>query len=145
MSKVIGWRRYYGNPGVPVINTPLIFGDLVVGKDVRVTLFLDNLYVLGVRGLDLYEVAYCRKGEHANYLLADRVPVLFVYPPVESVEDSPSEWYRRNRRVVAELERRYPGLFVAGVGDGVVGDGVVGGGASDGLNFLFFFCWCCSG
>jgi hypothetical protein len=119
MSKIIGWRRNYSNSLVPVTNYVLSLGDSV-GKDERVTLFLENLFGFGVRSLNLYQVAYARKGEHANYLIDVGKPVLFVYPPVESVEDSPREWYTRNRGVITELERRYPGLFVF---DG----GIVGG------------------
>jgi hypothetical protein len=118
-KNVIGWRRNYSSSLVPVTNYVLSLGDFV-GKDERVTLFLEKLFGLGVRGLDLYEIAYARKGEHSNYLINVDKPVLFVYPPVESVEDSPTEWYNRNRMVITELERRYPGLFVF---DG----GVVGG------------------
>jgi hypothetical protein len=126
-KNVIGWRRNYSSSFVPVTNYVMRLGDSV-GNDERVTLFLEKLFGLGVRGLDLYEIAYCRKGEHANYLIDLGKPVLFVYPPVESVEDTHSEWYRRNRRVISQLNIKYPGLFV-----------VEGGGVDiSSLDSLFF-------
>ena len=120
----VGWRRVYVDTvEVPVINYPLMArGDMLgVGVDnvgsqqelvERFTIFLDKLYSMtSVRGLNLYNVAYARKGEHANFLLDSGRPVRFVYPPFESREDSPEEWYERNRRVITELETKYLGLF----------------------------------
>lgn len=108
--EVIGWRRNYESQSVPVTNYVLRLGDSV-GKNERVTLFLEKLSSLGVHGLNLYDIAYNRRGEHSNYLIDHGIPVLFVYPPVKSVEDSPREWYSRNRVVIQELNRKYPGMF----------------------------------
>ena len=122
----VGWRRDYTGPILPVINTPVMVGDLGsnfiadVEKDIYFTLFLEKIYSLStIRGINLYKFAYNFKGKHSNILMDGDVPVLFVYPPVDVVEDSPNEWYERNRVLIADLVRKYPGLFVMGGGSRV--------------------------
>lgn len=122
-NEFIGWRRDYRDPILPVINTPVMVGDLGssfiadVEKDIYFTLFLEKIYSLStIRGINLYKFAYNFKGKHSNILMDGDVPVLFVYPPVDVVEDSPNEWYERNRVLIADLVRKYPGLFVMGGG-----------------------------
>ena len=111
MSIVIGWRRNYKDPHGQVTTTPLMSMD-VIGVDERVTVWLDKLYSVNVfRGLNLYDIAYTRQGEHSNYLVDRGIPFLFVYPPYGSVEDTPLQWYKRNRKLITQLELTYPKLF----------------------------------
>jgi hypothetical protein len=116
----VGWRRDYTDPIIPVIYSPLLVGDLVtlfadVKPNLRFTLFLNKVYPLStIRGINLYDFAYNRKGQRSNFLIDDGVPVLFKYPPCGMLEDSPREWYKRNRVLIADLVRKYPGLFVMG-------------------------------
>ena len=111
---VIGWRRDYTNNKVPVINTPLKVGEKFQGNSKhKFTIFLDKLYsITGIRRLNLYDIAYARQGEHANFLLDNGFPVLFVYPPCGQKEDTSRKWYNRNSRVITGLKLKYPGLFV---------------------------------
>jgi hypothetical protein len=122
---VIGWRRDYTNPTVPVTNIPLTSGErLVQPRDPlqKVTLFLEKVYSLPeMRGYDLYDLAYVKKGEHANFLLDQGTPVLFVYPPWTDPEDSPAKWYQRNHHAIDPLMQRYPGLFVVQTDQSMVG------------------------
>ena len=115
-NKVIGWRRTYTDPTVPVTNVPLTSRDsLFHNRDPlqKVTLFLEKLYSIPeMRGYDLYDLAYVKKGHHANVLLDQGKPVSFVYPPWKDPEDSPARWYQRNQHTIDDLLQRYPRLFV---------------------------------
>jgi hypothetical protein len=112
-----GWKRDYTDLILPVINTPIKIGDndfIANSKsNIYFTIFLDKIYSLSnIRGINIYKFAYNRKGNHSNILIDEGVTVFFLYPPVDSVEDTPSEWYRRNGKVIAELVSKYPRLFV---------------------------------
>lgn len=113
---IIGWKRTYTNPTVPVTSFPLTSGDpLLYTPDPlhKVTVFLEKLYrIPGMRGYDLYELAYVKKGEHGNFLLDQGMPISFVYPGWKDPEDSPAKWYQRNQQTIDHLLQRYPGLFV---------------------------------
>ena len=122
---MIGWRRSYTNPMVPVTTSPLTSGEsLWQSTDPlhTVTVFLEKLYSIPeMRGFNLYDLAYVKKGEHANFLLDRGSPVLFVYPPWKDPEDSPARWYQRNQHTIDDLLERYPGLFVLQKSTPIVG------------------------
>ena len=87
----------------------------------RWALSLDQLYKLpNIRGINLYNVAYNRYNGTYRFFLEGTEPVVFNYPlPLRFFntpnplppEDTPQQWYERNREIIVHLERKYPGLF----------------------------------